>query len=65
MTINATDSAGGTYWVIKLNNKKATLIPNTGTQFPVTTVNGVGYPQAVQWTLGTPTVNVSVQIDNG
>jgi hypothetical protein len=56
MTINATDSAGGTYWVTKLTAHKATLVPNTGTQFTANT--------AVQWTLSAPTVNVSVKIDN-
>jgi hypothetical protein len=61
MTIKATDSAGGTYWVTKLTGHKATLVPNTGTQFPLV----AGLPQAVQWTLSTPTANVTVQIDNG
>jgi hypothetical protein len=61
MTINATDSAGGTYWVVKLTNHKATLYPNTGTQFPLIS----GQLQAVQWTFGTPIASVSVKIDNG
>lgn len=33
MSITATDSAGGTYWVLKLDSRTATLVPNTGTQF--------------------------------
>ncbi len=33
MTINATDSAGGTYYVTKLTRHKVTLTQNTGTQF--------------------------------
>jgi hypothetical protein len=60
MTINATDSANGTYWVVKLTSHKATIYPNTGTQFPL--VNS--QPQVVQWTFSTPTVGVSVKIDN-
>jgi hypothetical protein len=60
--ITATDSAGGTYLVIKLTNRKATIVPRTGTQFPL---NADSTPQQIQWTLGTPTLNVSVQIDNG
>jgi hypothetical protein len=61
MTINATDSVGGTYWVTKLTAHKVIIVPNTGTQFPL--VNG--FPQAVQWTFGTPTINSTVKIDNG
>jgi len=56
MTINATDSAGGTYWVTKLTAHKATLVPNTGTQFTANT--------AVQWTLSAPTVDETVKLDN-
>ena len=61
MTINATDSAGGTYWVTKLTAHKVLLFPNTGTQFLL--VNGS--PQSVQWTFGTPVINSTVKIDNG
>jgi hypothetical protein len=61
MTINATDSVGGTYWVTKLTAHKVIIVPNTGTQFPL--VNGS--PQAVQWTFNTPTLNLTVKIDNG
>jgi hypothetical protein len=61
MTITAVDSAGGTYWVTKLTTHRAVLVPNTGTQFPL--INNL--PQTVPWTLGTPTLNVNVQIDNG
>jgi hypothetical protein len=60
--ITATDSVGGTYYVTKLTGHKATLVPKTGSQFPL---NADSTPQQVQWTLGTPTLNVSVQIDNG
>ena len=56
MTINATDSAGGTYWVTKLTAHKATLVPNTGSQFTANT--------AVQWTMSAPTVNETVKLDN-
>ena len=59
MTINATDSAGGTYWVTKLTAHKATITPNTGTLFPL--VNGL--PQQAPWTFSTAT-NGYVQIDN-
>jgi len=56
MAINATDSAGGTYWVYKITNRKAYLIRNTGTQF-------ANY-QAVSWNFTTPVANVSVTVDN-
>jgi hypothetical protein len=56
MAINATDSAGGTYWVTKLSNHKALIVQNTGTQFADSTM--------VQWTLSAPTVGVSVKVDN-
>ena len=59
-TINATDSAGGTYWVTKLEGRTATIVSGgtgtAGTQFS-------DYSQVV-WTLDAPTVNVSVQLDN-
>lgn len=60
MTINATDSAGGTYWVTKLTAHKATIVPNNGTLFPL--VNGI--PQQAPWTFSTATTGY-VQIDNG
>ena len=59
MTINATDSAGGTYWVIKLEH--AATIVSGGTGTPGTQF--ADYSQVV-WTLDAPTVNVSVQLDN-
>ena len=59
MTINATDSAGGTYWVVKLEH--AATIVSGGTGTPGTQF--ADYSQVV-WTLDTPTVNVSVQLDN-
>jgi len=59
MTINATDSAGGTYWVVKLEH--AATIVSGGTGTPGTQFADYS---AVQWTLDTPTVNVSVQLDN-
>jgi hypothetical protein len=59
MTINATDSAGGTYWVVKLEH--AAIIVSGGTGTPGTQFADYS---AVQWTLDSPTVNVSVQLDN-
>jgi len=56
MAINATDSAGGTYWVTKITNRRCRVTRNTGTQF----TDG----STVNWTFGAPTANVSVKIDN-
>jgi hypothetical protein len=56
MSLNATDSAGGTYWVTKLESRTACLIPNTGSQFAANA--------HVRWNLDTPVINVSVTIDN-
>jgi len=56
MAIIATDSAGGTYAVQKLTNRKAYLTPITGTQF--------SSGQAASWNLSSPVANVSVTLDN-
>jgi hypothetical protein len=56
MTITATDSAGGTYFVTKIGGRKATLTRGTGTQF--------ANDSAVQWTFGSATLNTTVKIAN-
>jgi hypothetical protein len=56
MSINATDSAGGTYWVTKMTHNLVTLTPNTGSQFVTDT--------RAQWVLDTPVNGVSVKLDN-
>jgi hypothetical protein len=56
MSINATDSDGGTYWVTKMTHNLVTLTPNTGTQFAADT--------RTHWVLDTPTSGVSVKLDN-
>lgn len=56
MSLNATDSDGGTYWVTKLESRTACLIPNTGTQFSANA--------HVSWNIGSPEEDVSVTIDN-
>jgi hypothetical protein len=56
MAINATDSAGGTYWVTKITNRRCRVTRNSGTQF----ADG----STVNWTFGSPVANVSVKIDN-
>lgn len=75
MAIGATDSDGSTYWVYKLTNKKAYLVPNkvgTGVstfQFPSTTTNGYTSYSSALWTTGgvmvtSAVANVSVVIDH-
>jgi len=56
MTITATDSAGGTYYVIKISAHKCTVVRNTGTQF--------ANSSSVAWTLGSAVANQSVKIQN-
>lgn len=56
MSIVATDSAGGTYFVTKLTARKAVLVPGTGTQF----ASGASVP----WTFGSAVLNTSVKIPN-
>jgi S-layer protein len=56
MTIQATDSAGGTYYITKLTKNGAVLTQRTGTQFAT--------GQRVIWTTGTAVLNTSVTIDN-
>ena len=67
MRITATDSAGGTYYVVKLFNQTVVVVPGTGTQFSANAkvdwtsldaVNG-GYKPVT-----TPVENVSVTIVN-
>ena len=57
MTIQATDSAGGTYYVSKITARKVTLVPITGSQF----ASGA----TAQWNFTTAVLNVSVVVDNG
>jgi hypothetical protein len=55
-SILATDSDGGTYYVTKLTAHKATVTRGTGTQFATN--------EAVQWTFGDATEDVTVKIAN-
>lgn len=59
MTIQATDSAGGTYWVSKIESRTATVHPGgtgtPGTQFAANS-------QPIWTSTSAPTVNVSVRI---
>jgi hypothetical protein len=56
MTITATDSAGGTYFVTKIGGRKATVTRGTGTQFAT--------GSAVPWTFGSATLNQTIKIQN-
>lgn len=56
MTITATDSDGGTYFVTKIGNHKATVAQDTGTQF----VDGA----SVKWTFGAAAEGYSVKLSN-
>ena len=56
MAINAVDSAGGTYWVTKITNRRCRVTRNSGTQF----ADGA----TVNWTFGSAVSSVSVKIDN-
>jgi hypothetical protein len=57
MSITATDSAGGTYYVTKLTSRKALLTPITGSQFATGT-----YAKWLRSSDGSPVANVSVTI---
>lgn len=61
MTLKATDSAGGTYYVTKLTAHRAVIVKGdrTGTQF---TTGSTGV--SVGWVLDTAVANVSVVIEN-
>lgn len=57
MTISATDSTGGTYWVTKIESRTATITPGgsgPGTQFAANA--------HVQWTMNTAVLNTSVKL---
>jgi hypothetical protein len=56
MTIGATDSAGGTYFVTKIGSHRCTVTRGTGTQFAT--------DSSVAWTFGSAVLNTSVKIDN-
>ena len=55
-SIEATDSAGGTYYVTKLTAHRAQITAGTGTQF----VTGSSVP----WTLGTAVINETIKLPN-
>ena len=56
MTITATDSAGGTYFVTKIGARRCTVTRGTGTQFDT--------DSSVAWTFGSAVLNQSVKIAN-
>jgi len=56
MTITATDSAGGTYFVTKIGARRCTVTRNTGTQFAT--------DSSVPWTFDAAVLNTSVKIAN-
>jgi hypothetical protein len=56
MSITATDSAGGTYFVKKLTARKAVLVQGTGTQFAT--------GATAKWTFGSAVLNTTVSIQN-
>ena len=56
MSITATDSDGGTYFVTKIGGRKITVTRGTGTQF--------ASDESVPWTLDAPTAGVTLQVAN-
>jgi hypothetical protein len=56
MSITATDSDDGTYFVRKLTARKAVLVRGTGTQFAT--------GDSAKWTFGDAVLNTTVKIDN-
>ena len=56
MTITATDSAGGTYFVTKIGARRCTVTRGTGTQFAT--------DSSVPWSFDEASVGVSVKIAN-
>jgi hypothetical protein len=59
MDLTATDSAGGQYWVKKLNNRRCTVVVKSvggGTQFATDT--------SVPWTFDSATLNTTVKISD-
>ena len=56
MTISATDSAGGTYFVTKITSRKVTVTRGTGTQFDT----GASVP----WSFASPVAGQTLRIEN-
>ena len=56
MTITATDSVGGTYFVTKIGARRCTVTRGTGTSFAT--------DSSVPWTFGSAVLNTSVSIPN-
>jgi len=67
MTLNATDASGKTYYVTKINNHRATVVPygTNGHEFPLL----AGQPQIVPWTMnatsGTKVYDVQPYLQTG
>lgn len=61
MSITATDSTGGTYFVKKLTARKVVLVPIDGTQFPT---NADGTYKSAKWSFTTTILNAQVTIAN-
>ena len=63
MTIKATDRSGKTYYVAKLTENKAVVVPYgaSGHEFPL---NSDGTAKSVMWTFGNAVSNTSVTIEN-
>lgn len=56
MTITATDSDGGTYFVTKIGSRRCTVTRGTGTQFAT--------DSSVPWTFGSAVEDVSLKVAN-
>jgi hypothetical protein len=65
MSIRATDSAGGTYFVTKISNRKCTLVPAANV-WGGTSSAGAQFASGAtaKWTFGSAVLNTTVTLDN-
>jgi hypothetical protein len=64
MNIVATDSAGGTYYVVKLTSRKAVLVPAAVARLSSSAGSQFASGKSAKWTFGSAVINDTVTIEN-
>jgi hypothetical protein len=64
MNVVATDSAGGTYYVVKLTSRKAVLVPAAVARLSSSAGSQFASGTSAKWTFGSAVANTTVTIEN-
>ena len=64
MNVVATDSAGGTYYVVKLTSRKAVLVPAAVARLSSSAGSQFASGTSAKWTFGSAVLNDTVTIEN-